>query len=140
MLHKFAKEKFVIARILIAALFIFAGFGKIMGFEGTVGYVGSVLPMAELITILVIIIELGGGIMLAIGYKAAWAARVLALFTVLASVIYHTPLFNADYADMQGFLKNMAVTGGLILVCLASCEKMKDKGNMPDVDKTESEG
>jgi len=61
-------------RILIALIFVFAGFGKITGFEGTVGYIASKgLPLPQLAAIGAIIIELGCGTMLVLGLKTRWA-------------------------------------------------------------------
>ena len=77
-------------RILIALIFIIAGFGKITGFEGTVGYIASKgLPLPQLAAIVAIIIELGGGIMLVLGWKTRWAAAAILLFTGVAAVIFH---------------------------------------------------
>jgi putative oxidoreductase len=66
------------ARILIALIFVMSGFGKITGFEGTVGNIASKgLPMPELLAIGAIIVELGGGIMLIVGWNARWAAAAI---------------------------------------------------------------
>src|ERR687891_387427 len=77
-------------RILLAAIFIISGFGKIGGFEGTAGYIASKgLPMPQVLAALTILIELGGGILLAVGFKARWAALAIAVFTLLAAVLFH---------------------------------------------------
>ena len=56
----------LVARILLAAMFILSGFSKITGFDGTVGYIASKgLPMPQVVAALTILVELGGGIMLA---------------------------------------------------------------------------
>src|SRR5581483_5492687 len=65
----------LVARILLAVIFIISGLGKIMGFQGTAGYIQSAgLPAPQLLTVIAIIVELGGGILLVIGWKARWAA------------------------------------------------------------------
>jgi putative oxidoreductase len=106
-------------RILLAVIFIISGFGKITGFDGTVGYIGTKLPMPQLIAILTIVVELGGGILLAIGYKARWAALALAVFTLVAAAIFHD-FWAADAAQKMGqqvnFLKNLSMAGGLLMV------------------------
>ena len=67
-------------RILIAAIFVVAGLGKITGFECTVGYIASQgLPRPQLAAIGAILVELGGGIMLVLGWKTRWAAAALFL-------------------------------------------------------------
>lgn len=107
-------------RILIAAIFIFAGLGKINGFEGTVGYIASKgLPLPQLGTIGAILVELGGGIMLVLGWKTRGAAAALLIFTAVAAIIFHN--FWASPPDqaqnqMIHFMKNMAIVGGLLFV------------------------
>ena len=107
-------------RILIALIFVFAGFGKITGFEGTVGYIASKgMPLPQLAAIGAIIIELGGGIMLVLGWKTRLAAIALFLFTGLAALIFHNFWAAApDQAQNQmiHFMKNMAIMGGMIFV------------------------
>ncbi len=110
----------LVGRILLAVIFILSGFSKITGFEGTVGYIASKgLPMAQLVAVGTIIVELGGGILLAIGYKARWAALALAIFTLLAAILFHN--FWAveaaqKMAQQINFMKNLAITGGMLMV------------------------
>ncbi len=108
------------ARILLAVIFVISGFGKITGFDGTVGYIASKdLPMAQLVAIGSIVVELGGGILLAIGYKARWAALALAVFTLLAAILFHN-FWAVEAAQKMGqqinFLKNVAIAGGMLMV------------------------
>jgi putative oxidoreductase len=110
----------LVGRILIAFIFIFAEYGKITGFEGTVGYIASKsLPLPQLAAIGAIIVELGGGLMLVAGWKARWAAAAMAVFTLLAALIFHN--FWAAPADqvqnqMIHFMKNISMLGGLLYV------------------------
>jgi len=110
----------LVGRILLAVIFIISGFGKIPGFEGTVGYIASKgLPVPQLVTVATILVELGGGILLAIGYKARWAALALGVFTLLAALIFHNfwAVEAAQQMDQQiHFLKNLAITGGMLMV------------------------
>ena len=107
-------------RILIAAIFVFAGLGKVTGFEGTVGYIASKgLPLPQLAAIGAILVELGGGIMLVLGWKTRWAAAALFLFTGLAALFFHNFwALSPDQAQNQmiHFMKNMAIMGGLLFV------------------------
>ncbi len=110
----------LVGRIMLAVIFILSGFSKITGFEGTAGYIGSKgLPMPQVVAALTILVELGGGILLAIGYKARWAALALGVFTILAAVIFHN-FWAADAAhhmDQQiNFMKNIGITGGMLMV------------------------
>ena len=109
----------LVGRILLAAIFITSGFGKITGFDGTVGYIASKgLPLPQIAAIVAIVAELGGGILLAIGFKARWAALVLAVFTVAAAILFHD-YWAADAAQKMGqqinFWKNISMTGGLLM-------------------------
>ena len=107
-------------RILLAALFIPAGISKIVGFEGTVGYIASVgLPLATLAAITAIVVELIAGLALLVGYRIKLAAVILAVFTLVATVLFHNFwALPADQAYMQQlmFMKNIAVVGGLLMV------------------------
>jgi putative oxidoreductase len=107
-------------RILLAALFIPAGISKIVGFEGTVGYIASVgLPLAAVAAITAIVVELIAGLALLVGYRIKLAAVILAVFTLLATVLFHNFwAMPADQAYMQQlmFMKNIAVVGGLLMV------------------------
>ena len=110
----------LVGRILLAVIFIISGIGKITGFDGTVGYIASKgLPLAQLVAIGTIVVEVGGGIMLAIGYKARWAALALAIFTLLAAILFHNfwAVEAAQKMNQQiNFLKNLAITGGMLMV------------------------
>ncbi|MEP7068605.1 MAG: DoxX family protein [Usitatibacter sp.] len=110
----------LIGRILLAVMFIISGFGKLTGFDGTVGYIASKgLPLPQLVAIGTILLELGGGIMLAVGYKARWAALALAGFTLLAGIIFHN-FWAAEAAQKMAqqinFMKNISIAGGMLMV------------------------
>jgi putative oxidoreductase len=106
----------LLGRILLAAIFISSGFGKITGFEGTVGYIASKgLPMPQLLALGAIVVELGGGLMLLVGWKTRWAAAALLVFTALAALLFHD--FWAAPPDqaqnqMIHFMKNICMAGG----------------------------
>jgi putative oxidoreductase len=108
----------LIGRILLALIFILSGFGKIGGFAGTVGYIASKgLPVASLVAVLTIVVELGGGLAIATGFFARWAALALAVFSVLAAFIFHNFwAVPAEQVMMQqiNFFKNLAIAGGLL--------------------------
>ena len=110
----------LVGRLLMAVIFILSGISKITGFSGTVGYISSQgLPLATLAAILAIIVELGGGLMLLVGWKTRWAAAVIAVFTVFAALLFHNFWAVApDQAQnmMIHFMKNFAMVGGLIYV------------------------
>ncbi|MFL9668262.1 DoxX family protein [Variovorax sp. AB1(2024)] len=108
----------LIGRILIAYLFIPAGFLKIMGFGGTVGYITSAgLPLPEVAAVIAIIIELGLGIALLLGFKTRWTAIVMAIFTVATALFFHKYWSAPEAMKMMqqiNFNKNIAIAGGLL--------------------------
>ncbi len=110
----------LLGRLLLALLFVPAGLMKITGFSGTVGYIASVgLPLASLGAVLAIVVEVGAGLALALGWRTRWAALVLAVFTLAATVLFHNFwAMPADQAFVQQlmFFKNIAVVGGLLVV------------------------
>lgn len=109
-----------LGRLALVALFLPAGLSKISGFEGTVGYINSVgLPLAAVGAVIAIIVEVGGGLALLTGFFARPAALILALFTAVASVIFHAYwAVPAEQAFVQQlfFYKNLAVIGGLLIL------------------------
>ena len=105
----------LISRVLLAALFILAGVGKLSGMEGTVGYIGSKdLPFPELLYFGTVALEIGGGLFLAAGFKARYAAAALGVFSILAAIIFHNDF--AQQSEMTAFLKNLAIGGGMFMV------------------------
>ena len=110
----------LVGRILLGALFIISGFGKISGYDGTAGYMASKgMPMVNLLLPAAIAVELGGGLLLAIGFKARWAALAIFLFLIPTTLIFHA-FWGIDpkEAAMQqiNFLKNVSIAGGMLMV------------------------
>lgn len=104
----------IAARLLMSLIFIMAGWGKLTGYSGTVGYFASIgLPFPALVTPLVILIELGGGLALLLGLKTRVVAAILAAFSVGSALIAHTNF--TDPNQMNNFLKNLAMAGGYLL-------------------------
>ncbi len=110
----------LVARILLAAMFVLAGIGKLTGLGGTAGYIASVgLPAPQLLALGAGVLELIAGVLLVIGWQARWAALALAVFTLIATVIFHNYWAKpAEQVMVQQlmFMKNLAVTGGLLFV------------------------
>jgi putative oxidoreductase len=110
----------LVGRILLAAIFVISGFGKIGGFEGTAGYIASKgLPMPQVLAALTIALELGGGILLIIGFKARWVALLFFLWLIPTTFIFHK-FWGIDAAQAQAqminFLKNVSIMGGMLLL------------------------
>ncbi len=110
----------VIARVLLALMFVLAGFSKFGNLAGTAGYIASKgLPLPMLLAIATASLEVVAGLAIAVGFKARWAALALALFTILASVLFHNYWAMPAEAQMMQqlmFMKNLAIVGGLLFV------------------------
>jgi putative oxidoreductase len=100
-------------RLLMAALFLIAGAGKLGAYAGTQAYMqsagvpGSLLP-------LVILVEIGGGALIVLGWQTRLAALVLAGFSVVTGIIFHAG--SADQMQQIMFLKNLGMAGGFLFL------------------------
>ena len=100
-------------RVLLSVLFLLSGFQKLAGFGDTVGYMGSMgLPFPELATIVAILVECLGGILLIIGYQIRFVGLVMALWSIATALVAHTHF--ADVNQLIHFLKNVAMAGGFL--------------------------
>jgi putative oxidoreductase len=100
-------------RILIALIFILSGFSKIGGYEATQGYMESMGVPGALLP-LVIVTELGGGLLLVLGLFTRYAAIALAGFTILSAFLFHGQF--TDPAQQIMFMKNLAIAGGFLFL------------------------
>ena len=102
-----------VGRILVAAIFILSGLGKIGAPAATQGYIAAMgLPAPLLAYIGATAVELGGGLLLLAGYRTKLVAAALAVFSIVTAFIFHHAL--ADQNQMIHFLKNFAMAGGLL--------------------------
>lgn len=107
-------------RFLLALIFITAGFQKITGYAGTAGYMESLGVPGALLP-LVILLELGGGLMLLAGYQARIVAFLLGGFSVISGVLFHfIPAQGMEGFEQQlqmiMFMKNLAIAGGMGMI------------------------
>jgi len=121
------------ARALMAAIFLVAGVRKLVGYAGTLGYFGALgIPMPDLVLPLTILLEIGGGMALLIGWRAGWFAAALGLFTLASALLAHRfwAAEPAQFANqLNHFLKNVAIAGGLLLV--AAIDMKRQPENQP---------
>lgn len=103
----------LLARILIAAIFIQSGWGKLGAYADTQSFMQSHGVPAQLLP-LVIATELGGGLAVLAGLFSRTAGLLLALFTVVAGVLFHFEPGNQG--QMINFMKNVTIAGGLLLL------------------------
>lgn len=108
----------LVGRILVALIFIVSGIGKITGYAGTAGYMASKgLPFVDVLLPLTILIELGGGLLIALGWKLRWAAAAIFLFMIPVTLVFHNPAgLAAAEAQQQTIhlLKNLSIMGGML--------------------------
>ena len=115
--HKFGP---LVGRILLSAIFLMSGIGKIGGFAGTAGYMASKgLPMVEVLLAITIVIEIGAALMIIAGFKARLGATALLLWMIPVTLIFHN--FWAMPADQQMlqqimFMKNLGLMGGMLYI------------------------
>ena len=108
----------LVGRILLAVIFILSGYGKLTGYAGTAGFMASNgLPLVDVLLPLTILVELGGGLLIAVGWKARWAAAAMFLFLIPVTLVFHNPI-GLDPAlakqQMTQLLKNLSIMGGML--------------------------
>lgn len=110
----------LIGRIVMAYLFVPAGWGKLVGFAGVTGYIASKgVPLPEVAAAIAVAVELGLGLLLLVGWQARWAALGLAVFVAVITPIFHAFWAVPEAQQMmqkQAFDKNLAIAGGLLLL------------------------
>lgn len=110
----------LIARVLLAAIFLMSGMGKIFDFGGTARHMESQgMVLAPLFLVGAILLELAGGLSLLSGWWSRFGAVALIIFLVPATLIFHDFWqFEGDARRLQQimFLKNVAIAGGLLLI------------------------
>jgi putative oxidoreductase len=112
----------LISRLMIIAIFVQGALGKIMGWSGQASYMQSHQLPAQLIPAMLgmaLLIEVGGGLCLLVGWKARAAAFVMFLYLGMVSVLLHNfwAVHGASAGGMQTqFLKNVGIMGGLLMI------------------------
>ena len=108
----------LIARILLAVIFIMAGLNKFPNIAGTAGYIGSVgLPMGTALAWAAAIFETVAGIAILIGFQTKLASWALAAFCIFTAVVFHNNF--GDQTQMILFMKNLAIAGGFLALIVS---------------------
>ncbi|MGL5006622.1 MAG: DoxX family protein [Plesiomonas sp.] len=103
----------LLARIMMAYIFIIAGWGKLgVGYAGVAGHMQSV-GLPGILLPLVILLELGGGLALLIGFHTRFMAAALALFCIMSGILFHYQ--PTENMQMTMLMKNIAMAGGLLM-------------------------
>ena len=122
-----SKWQLLLGRVLLSAIFILSGLGKLPHFHDIAGMMaGKGIPMASVALVITLLIEIGGGLLVLTGYQAKYAALVMALWLIPVTLVFHHfwGIPGEQQQDqMVHFLKNVAVIGGLLILAYASPEK-----------------
>jgi putative oxidoreductase len=102
-------------RLLMAAIFLISGIGKLAAPAATIGYIASQgLPFASIDYLAAVVIEIGGALLLMTGYRTRLTAMLLAGFTIATALVFHHAI--GDQNQLIHLLKNLAMAGGLLQV------------------------
>ncbi|MBL8644936.1 MAG: DoxX family protein [Rhodospirillaceae bacterium] len=105
----------LVGRVFLATIFVFSGLGKIAAAEPTIGYIAaSGLPFPVLAYAGAVAVEVGLGLALIVGFQTRIAALVLAGFSLVTAVVFHSAF--GDQNQLIHFLKNIGLAGGLLQV------------------------
>jgi putative oxidoreductase len=110
-----AKVAELTGRVFLSALFLLSGIGKLGAYSGTAAYMASVGVPDKLLPI-VIGLEIGGALAIMVGWRTRIVALLLAGFTLVSALIFHTHF--ADQIQMIMFWKNVSIAGGLLLLAV----------------------
>jgi len=102
-----------IGRLLLAALFLIEGFGKISNQENVIMYMED-YGIPEILFVPATVLEILFPLLLIVGYKTKWTASVMALFTFTVAIIFHTDF--SEGMQMVFFLKDLAIAGGFMII------------------------
>lgn len=105
----------LIGRLMMAAIFLISGLGKIAAPAMTIGYIGAMgLPFPTLGFLLAVVVEVGGGVLLVLGFQTRIVTLVLAVFSVVTGLVFHHAI--GDQNQLFNLLKNIAMAGGLLQI------------------------
>jgi putative oxidoreductase len=113
-----------VGRIVIAILFVMSGLEKVMDLNGTAAAIGGKgLPLPQVLAIATVIVELGGGLLIIVGWQTRLVALALAIFSAVAAYFFHDFWHyppGAEHTDnMIHFMKNVSIIGGFLMLCAA---------------------
>ena len=122
-----SKWQLLLGRVLLSVIFILSGLGKLPHFHDVAGMMAAKgIPLASLALVITLFIEIGGGLMVLTGFKARYAALVIAVWLIPVTLIFHhfwgIPA-EQQQEQMINFLKNVAIMGGLLILAYASPDK-----------------
>lgn len=109
----------LLARVLLALVFLYSGFGKLMSPDGSIAYIAKAgLPLPMLAYAGALFVELLVACAFILGFRARWSAWLLFGFTLLTAIMFHNNL--ADKMQLLQFMKNLAIAGGFLQFALSA--------------------
>jgi putative oxidoreductase len=111
-LQRFTGPFMLVARVMLAYIFIVSGGTYIGQYAGVADYMQANGVDARLLP-LVIATELGGGLLVLVGLKTRWAAIALMGLCLLTALFFH---LGAD--QVIHFQKNLAMSGGFLTLAI----------------------
>jgi len=116
-----------LGRVLMAIIFILAGFQKLQNPSGTAQYFAHVnIPLPDIAVWVSIVVELIGGLLILVGFQTRWVAIILAAFCLVTGFGVHLPV--GDQNNMIHFLKNLAMAGGFLYIFAYGAGKLSIDG------------
>jgi putative oxidoreductase len=120
-------EALLIARILLAVLFLVFGWGKLTDYSGTVAYMTQVgAPLPSVAALVAMVIEFFGGIALILGVWTRPLAVLFAVFCLVSGLIGHRYWTMTGYEHFMNkinFYKNISLMGGFFLLYVTGAGK-----------------
>lgn len=118
--RQFKKVCPALGRVLLSAIFIMSGIHKIFSWNETSEQMTNEgMFLVPLLLLGAIVLEVGGGLSILVGYWARVGAAALVVFLIPTTLIFHdfwTYEGQEQQAQMMHFVKNLAIMGGLLLV------------------------
>ena len=115
------KTFITVGRVLLGLYFLLPGISKIPTYAGTTEYMLlHNIPLATILLPITIVLQVGLGVMLIIGYRIKESALILAALTILINIGMHDfwneyPNTDAGH-ETQNFVKNLAIFAGLLVL------------------------
>jgi putative oxidoreductase len=118
----------LVGRALMCAIFVEAGLGKLLNPAGAISLMASHnLPIPTATFILVVIIEIGGGLAILLGFQTRIVAALLAIYCVATGLIAH--YHPEDQNQMIHFMKNICMAGGFLQLVAFGPGRYRVSGN-----------
>ncbi len=116
----------LVARCLIAGLFLWSGVGQMSGLDQTALFVSHGTGYMRIVVWAAMVVEIAGAVLLIVGFKARFICLALAGFAVVTALLFHANF--PDRGQMFHFLKNFAIAGGLLALYVAGPGRLSFDG------------